>query len=253
MTKVLFIHHSTGALLIRGGKLRQLLHHLNPNIELWDHSYNLNKSLPGFLKILTHQTGLSDNHGKITGKDYNIVLSNNSPKEYVEIFSRDANDPTLKEILKYDIIAFKNCYPTTKIESDKQLEDYKNYYQKIRDSVAKYKNKFILVTPPPLREELTHKENALRAKKLAKYLTSRNFIKNSKNLFVFDLFSLLTDNTGFLRREYCNLIWVDSHPNHLANIEVAPEFAKFISSLFSSQANRTKTFPLASKGQPSLQ
>lgn len=84
--KILFIHHSTGGNLIKEGKLRKEIEKLDPNIEFWDHSYNLYKVCPLLLASFTHHKGLSDNKGKITGKDYDVVLSNNSPKEYADIF-----------------------------------------------------------------------------------------------------------------------------------------------------------------------
>ena len=225
--KVLFIHHSTGGNLVKEGKLREEIKKLDPTIEFWDHSYNLYKVCPLLLALFTHHKGLSDNKGKITGKDYNIVLSNNSPKEYADIFSRDKNDLTLKSILKFDVIAFKNCYPTTKITSKKQLEEDIKYYQTIRDNLRKYPNRqFILVTPPPERKEATTIENAKRAKKLVGWLCSKELSKGIPSIHIFDFFSLLADSNGFLKREYTRLIPVDSHPNIKANIHVAPIFAK---------------------------
>lgn len=227
MAKVLFIHHSTGANLIKEGQLRVLLNKLGSTIEFWDHSYNLYKYCSTILAKFTHHTGLSDLRGKLTGRDYNIVLSNNSPKEYSQIFSSNPKSSPLKEILTYDAIAFKNCYPTSKIISDKQLSEYKNYYLNIQKNLSKYKNnKFILVTFPPLRKNLTSKEYGARAKDLVEWLTSKEFTKDTKNIFVFNLFSLLADKDGFLKRRYERLIPIDSHPNSIANKEIAPIFAK---------------------------
>lgn len=225
--KILFIHHSTGGNLIKEGNLRDEIKKLDPTTEFWDHSYNLYKYLPRLLSNFTHHKGLSDNTGKITGFDYNIVLSNNSPKEYADIFSRNSSDPTLKQILQYDIIAFKNCYPTTRIESDKQLEDDINYYKIIKDNLKNYPTKrFILLTPPPERKETTTFNNAVRAKKLINYLTSKEFIKDTPNFGIFDFYKLLANKDGYLKKEYTRLIPNDSHPNKLANKTIAPIFAK---------------------------
>jgi hypothetical protein len=230
--KVLFIHHSTGANLIKEGKLRKLLKKINPNIELFDHSYNIYPFLPRLLAKISYHTGLSDEKGRFTGTDYNIELSNNSPKEYAEIFSRKPEDPTLQNILQYDVIAFKNCYPTTKIESDAQLKEYQDYYGIIRDSLKKYPTKkFILFTPPSLREEGTNPENAAKAKQLTQWLTSHEFLKDTPNIFIFDFFSLLADKKGILKKEYCRFIPIDSHPNAKANREIAPIFVSFVSSV----------------------
>lgn len=234
--KVLFIHHSTGGNLLYEGNLRKLLYEKKPSIELWDHGYNLYKIpiISNLLSKRTFHTGLSDKDGRMTGKDFDITISNNSPKEYAEIFSRDQKDPTLSSILSFDVIIFKNCYPTSKIRTDAQLEEDKKYYSQIRGDLKKYSKKhFIFMTQPPLRAELTTKVQAARARQLANWLKSNLF--SSTNIVVFDLFDLLADyegtNQNMLKREYCRLIPIDSHPNIAANKTIAPLFADFISRL----------------------
>lgn len=228
-SKILFIHHSTGGNLIKEGNLRDEIKKLDPTIELWDHSYNLNPVFKTLLAKFTHLKGLSDNNGKVTGTDYNIVISNNSPKEYADIFSRDLNDSILKSILDYDVIAFKNCYPTTRIATNEQLEEDIKYYKIIRDNLKKYPSKkFIVFTPPPARKETTNIEQATRAKKLIEFLNSKEFIDNSKNIYIFDFYTLLVDENGYLKKEYSRILPWDSHPNKNANLTVAPIFAKYL-------------------------
>lgn len=227
--KILFIHHSTGGNLIKEGHLRDEIRKLDQTIEFWDHNYDLFPVLTTFLAKRTHMRGLSDANGEYTGQDYTIYLSNNSPREFAEIFSRNPNDPTLKSILDYDLIAFKNCYPTTRITSTRQLEDDKKYYEVVRDSVKHYKDKqFVLVTPPPARKETTTRENAQRAKQLVNFLTSKEYVAGISNLQVFDFFTLLADSDGFLKPGYCRFWFWDSHPNKQANVVVAPIFAKHL-------------------------
>ena len=150
--RILFIHHSTGGNLIKEGHLRTALRKINPSLELWDHNYNLFPIFTRLLATFTHLRGLSDSSGKYTGIDYQIVVSNNSPKEYADIFSREASDPTLKSILSYDVIVFKNCYPTTRITSDEKLLEDISYYTNIRDAIKRFPEKqFVLLTPPPAR------------------------------------------------------------------------------------------------------
>lgn len=224
--KALFIHHSTGGLLLIFGKVRRLLAQKAPEIELWDHGYNL-FPLKWFSYIagrFTFKTGLSNSAGNVTGKDFNIIISNDSPKEYAEIFSRNKSDSTLSEILKFDVIIFKNCFPTTKIETDEKLEKFKKYYLKIVKSISQYPNLFIIFTPPPLRKEVTNPDWAGNARKLADFLKTEKQIINQKNVIVFDFFDLLTDkaesNKNMLKREYCLPIPIDSHPNIRANQEI---------------------------------
>lgn len=226
---ILFIHHSTGGNLIKEGNLRTKITKLNPKIELWDHNYNLSPVLPTLLAKVTHLKGLSDPSGKVTGRDYNINISNNSPKEYAAIFARDTRNPTLKAILGYNVIAFKNCYPTTKIVSDQQLADDVRYYTVIRESIKKYPRKhFVVLTPPPTRKATTNTQNAKRAIKLVNWLNSKAFTNGVTNIYIFDLFTLLADKNGMLKKEYERLVPWDSHPNQKANLAVAPVFAKFL-------------------------
>lgn len=227
--KILFIHHSTGGNLIKEGNLRDEIKKLDPAIEFWDHNYNLNPILKTLLAKFTHLKGLSDNNGKVTDTDYDIVVSNNSPKEYADIFSRDPNDSTLKSILNYDIIAFKNCYPTTRIATNEQLEEDIKYYKVIRDNLKKYPDKkFIVFTPPPARKETTNIDQAIRAKKLVGWLNSKEFMGDSKNIHLFDFYSLLADENGYLKKDYTRVLPWDSHPNKKANITAAPIFVKYL-------------------------
>lgn len=232
-TKILFIHHSTGRLLLLFGKVRKLLKEKASNIELWDHSYNLDsvKLLSYLFGFLTFKTGLSDEEGKMTGKDFNIVISNNSPKEYAEIFSRDKDDFRLKNILSFDVVVFKNCFPTTKIETKEKLEKYKRYYSKIFESVPKFNNKFVVFTPPPLRKEKTYPDWAENARSLSEFIEVES--KKYSNIFCFDFFDLLADKDGenknMLKRDYCNFLSIDSHPNIRANKEVGRIFVDFLS------------------------
>jgi hypothetical protein len=230
--RILFIHHSTGGNLIKEGRLRAELRKINPDIELWDHSYNLFPVLGTLVARFTHLKGLSDAKGHSTGKDYRITLSNNSPKEYAEIFSRDPKDPTLTSILSYDIIAFKNCYPTTRIKSNKQLIEDISYFSAIRDAIQRFpKKQFILVTPPPARRETTNAQDALRARQLVSVLNSLMFIQEVKNLHIFDFFNLLADEHGYLKKAYCRPLPWDSHPNEYANQTIAPIFTAYLAEL----------------------
>lgn len=87
-----------------------------------------------------------------------------------------------------------------------------------------------MVTFPPLRKNLTSPENAMRAKSLINWLKSKQF-KKPANLFIFDLFSLLADDSGYLKQQYCRILPIDSHPNKEANKAVSPQFAEFLASI----------------------
>ncbi|MFZ2152791.1 MAG: hypothetical protein WAV41_01905 [Microgenomates group bacterium] len=229
-TNILFIHHSTGGYLLQQGKVRELLLQKNKHLQLWDHGYNLDKNLVKFpfLSYLTFKTGLSNPLGLMTGRDFNVNISNDSPEGYVKTFSQKPTDSTLSQILKFDIIIFKNCYPTTKITSDEQLTKYQNYYQTIFKYLKKYPNKlFIVFTSPPLRSELTKPEYAIRARKLSDWVVAHQ----SRNIKTFDFFDLLSDSSNTLKRQYCRFLPFDSHPNKLANQTIAPILVNVLDSV----------------------
>lgn len=233
MTKrLLFIHHSTGGNLIRQGNLRELLYKKTINLEFWDHGYNLYKTLPlalfKLVSTITYHTGLSDAHGNLTGIDYDINIRNNSPLDYEQIFCADpTSSKTLKAILAFNIVAFKNCFPTTKITSEQLLQDYKQSYINMNKSFSNYPDKlFIPFTPPPLRKDMTNSEYAKRAQAFAHWLTTE--WKKPNNVKVFDFYNILADENGYLKEEYTPLIPIDSHPNKTANIKAANELVNFL-------------------------
>ncbi|MBI3485696.1 hypothetical protein HY025_02000 [Candidatus Daviesbacteria bacterium] len=230
--KIIFLHHSVGANLIKEGALREHLKLKLPDFEFWDHNYNL-----FFHKFaLFNHTGLTDDKSFITKTDYAIPKNNTNPDGLAEIFSQLVTNParnTFSHLIKYDVIILKSCYPVTKISSQSQLEDYKKNYLKIRKRTDKFPNKlFILFTPPPLRSFLTKPEYARKAKEFADWLKSGQFLERRRNLKVFDLFNLLSDGiTNTLRKDFCRVNPFDSHPNLAANKEIALIFIDFLAKL----------------------
>jgi hypothetical protein len=230
--KVIFLHHSTGANLIKEGVLRDFLKLRLPDVEFWDHGYNL---FP-FNIALFHHTGLTDAKGKLTGTSYDVPNNNTNPDGFENIFSQLVTTKpknTFSHLIGYDVIVLKSCYPVTKIKSDKQLEDYKKSYLKIRKRIDQFPNKlFVLFTPPPLRAALTKPEYAKRAKEFADWLNSKEYLEKRINLRVFNFFDLLINKeTNTLKPEYCKVFPWDSHPNKKANREIAPLFVNFLTQL----------------------
>jgi hypothetical protein len=231
----IFIHHSTGANLLKYGKVRGLLKNNESNIKLWDHSYGLIKNKYSF--PLNYHTGLSDFNGKALMINYDIPNDNTNPDGLEALFALpiDEDNAFTKIINNYDVIIFKSCYPITKIESDEKLEVYIKNYIAIKKRIDQFPEKlFIAFTPPPYRKFLTKKEYAKRARIFSNWLKSNEFLNNSKNLRVFDFFDLLSENDeaknnfNMLKNEYCNIIPLDSHPNKKANEIIGPIFVGFL-------------------------
>lgn len=239
--KVLFIYHSTGANLLKEGRVRDVLFTKSPMIELWDHSYNL--LFPRLYKItaklMPYHTGLSDQNGIPTGTDYHIQISNTDPSGFARLFNQKLSNPPInafsKIVTNFDYIVFKSCFPVTHIESDEKLKHYQSCYLQIREKIDILPSKlFILFTPPPLRMEMTKKEYAFRARLFSNWMCSNEYRGGRKNMEVFDFFNLLAEgdekkrNYNMLKKEYCRMFFADSHPNKRANEETGLIFADFL-------------------------
>jgi len=220
-TNLVFLHQSTGANLMREGHLRERL--ADEGLLLWDQGYNY--------------LGLTDAYGNPAGYSYSVPDDKTDPAALAQLFSqREYPLPlnTLSGLLQHEVIILKSCFdPTSRIESDEQLEADKAAYLKIRQRMGQHPEKlFILLTQPPLNPAETDTTQARRARLLADWLGSEEFKGSLKNLYVFDLFDRLAaaDGSGpeanMLRAEYRN--GDDSHPNTRANEALAPDVAAFI-------------------------
>ncbi|MCI0476658.1 MAG: hypothetical protein L0Y55_10460, partial [Anaerolineales bacterium] len=216
--KIVFLHHSTGQGLIDQGSLRQRLTALG--YEFFDHGYN--------------DAGLTLANGQSANMNFDIPDDNTDPDGFNTLFAQPLTAPptnAFSRLMQYDVIAFKSCFPTTNIESNQQLEEYKTYYRNIRAVMDKYPNKiFIVVSPPPNTPAETNSQNAARARAWANWLKSPEYLSGHPNIFTFDFFNLLAENNpvardnNMLRAAYRLGDAHDSHPNERANREIGPQF-----------------------------
>lgn len=232
-SKILFLHHSVGEGLIQDSNLRDIL--TESGFEFWDHGYNHSKQ------------GLKDGNGKPAGC-YWIPDNNTRPDGYAKLFSLNpSSENAFSIILKnYNIILFKSCFPTNKIEPDNRVKDelnpqrrslynYKQHYLKIREKIDTFNSKiFILMTPPPLHPKATNPEESQRAQKFVQWLKSKEYLNGRRNFFVFDYFNLLADpKTGMLKKEYqIDPDEKNSHPNPISNMLIGPKLADYIYNIF---------------------
>ncbi|HPF71516.1 MAG TPA: hypothetical protein PLQ13_12650 [Candidatus Krumholzibacteria bacterium] len=133
------------------------------------------------------------------------------------------------------MIAFKSCYtPTCIIETDAELQQYKDWYLAIRDELDKHPDKvFLVMSMPALFIDRNDVAWADRSRNFANWLGSDEFLAGHPNLRFFDFFDLIanpddgSDTRNMQRPEYRrNPSILDSHPNELANQVVGPLFAQ---------------------------
>jgi hypothetical protein len=224
--RVMFLHHSCGANLIAQGDVRQRLTDLG--YEFYDHGYN--------------EDGLVLADGTSSGSNFDVPDDNTDPDGLANIFAQPLHDPpdnTFSELMQYDVIAFKSCFPTSNIQSDEQLAEYRSYYLSIRDRMDEYPNKvFIVVTQPPEIPNDTDSAAATRARALATWMASDEYLGGHANVFTFNFFDRLADpSDNMLRAEYRTDEW-DAHPNELANQTIGPLFADFVDQAVTTYAAR---------------
>jgi hypothetical protein len=217
---ILFLHHSVGVGFIRDGELRELLQ--KDGYQLWDQGYR-NEQLNG-------------PDGKSLGFSYNIPADSTDPDGLYALFSQKLYSQPLNgfsQVMQHDIIVLKSCYPVSYIYNDAKLKEYQEYYLGIRDVMDQHPEKlFIILTQPPLNPAATDAEIAGRARALANWLKSDEFVSGHQNLAVFDLFDLLAEpdqskaDANMLREDYRQ--WEDSHPNEKANVLAAQLIADFV-------------------------
>jgi hypothetical protein len=221
-TNLIFLHHSTGRLLIEQGDVRPLLD--DSGYRFWDHGYN--------------QQGLIQPNGTPTGASYHIPGNQGRGDTDVgglaELFSLPVTDPpsnAFSRLLQHEVIIVKSCFPNSAIKSDKMQAQFQTWYLQMRDVMDQHPNRiFIIVTSPPLHPLATNADEASRARAIANWLQSNDYVVGHPNVFVFDFFDLLADPaTNTLRAEYqVSPDERDSHPNRLANETIGPLFVSFV-------------------------
>jgi hypothetical protein len=217
---IVFLHHSVGEGLVRQGKVRELFTQAGYNF--WDQGYN--------------QDGLNDPAGRNLEYSYAVPNDNTDPDGLAMVFSQPAYSVpinTLSQLLQYEVIIVKSCFPANNITSEQELDQYKNYYLTTRKSIDQHPDKlFVLLTIPPLNPAETKPEIAVHAREFANWLKSDEFLKGHPNVVTFDLFEQFAEGNpqapdfNMLRRDYRD--GADSHPNRLGNETVGPLFADFI-------------------------
>jgi hypothetical protein len=190
---VFFIHHSTGEIYWEGGLEKALS----------DHNYE------GYAPWWDGPTDPPDFYVEFSDPEkWNIITRENMP-----------------EGQERNIIIFKSCFPSSNIENDFMLEDYKNYYRQLFEIYAAHPDKvFVPMSTPPLLEANTSYDAAQRANQFEFWLSVNyvaeyeKFLESQgkpifKNLAPFQLHSILSDENGYLADKF-QADPYDDHPNN---------------------------------------
>lgn len=214
---VVFLHHSTGGILIYEGGINE-----------WIDSYN--KTHKTNYRMTDIEYPDPNSFGNMPYDYWNIWVDHEGSKPY-------KNQPTLELLTKkYSVIIWKHCFPVSSIVADKGSPDTKSSTQSIANYKLQYnalkakmrqfsKNRFILWTGAALIQKETDENQATRAKKFF------NWVKNQwdepgDNIFIWDFRQLETEGGLYLIAKNSN--GQDSHPGGRFAKSVTPLFGKRI-------------------------
>lgn len=233
--KIIFLHHSTGDVIFRGGKrtYRILEKYFIQKffVSKWFRDYN--RSNGTNYKIDEQFFPKKEIYGwnNYPYDYYNIWIKHEGDQSYM-------NEPTLEILTKqYNLIIFKHCYPVCNImedinqpdvnSSEKRIENYKLQYLALKQKLHEFPNtKFLIWTGAAQVEPQTIKEQALRAKAFFDWVLNE-WDNPDDNVYIWDFYKLETEGTLYLKSEFA-LDTENSHPNQTFAKRISPLFCKRI-------------------------
>lgn len=225
---VLFLHHSTGAVIWNSNSpslLLKVIRRISPSL------FNKLAKKPQ-LPLMFNKYN-KKNHTNYKVKDIEFPKRspygwNNFPYDYYNIWVKNAGkepymeEPTLEMLTKkYNVIIFKHCFPVSNIIEDqdtadinsqlKTLSNYKLQYMALREKLHQFPDtKFILFTGASLVKSQISEAEAIRAKKFFDWVISQWDLPDD-NIYIWDLYSLETENNLYFNTKY-SVSPNDSHP-----------------------------------------
>jgi len=195
---MVWMHHSTGDNILKGGLLAAIK---ADNVDFHDINYK-EAAVDGY--VIGDHTDPPD-----------FPKAFNTPKYFNVIKSWEIDRSSPKR--QHDIVMFKSCFPNSDIKTDAQLEAYKGYYTSMLPTFKAHPEiLFIGMSTPPLNKKETTPENAARARRWAKWVSSE-YAKDLPNVKIFDIFDALAIREGkadanYLVPQFGTDKW-DSHPS----------------------------------------
>jgi len=254
--KVLFLHHSTGAVLWQG----------NSSSSLQSLASKISDRLANILAPKGQLQVLFGNYNRVNSKKYIIKEQifpksepygwQNYPFDYYNIWVKNGginsykDEPTL-EILtqQYNVIIFKHCFPVSNIKPDqdtvdisssvKTIANYKLQYEALKEKLYQFPNtRFILFTGAAQVEAAITPDEALRAKEFFNWVLEEWDVEND-NIFIWDFYSLQTEGGLYFKNEYA-VSPADSHPNKDFAGRVVPLLFNRIIDVLENEGKSTK-------------
>lgn len=240
MTKIVFLHHSTGS-AIWLGKTNKYIYKITRkgDVQIYFTDYNKKNKTNFEISELIFPKEEPYGWNNYPYDYYNIWVKNSGPNPYME-------EPTLEMLTKNnDIIIFKHCFPGSRISDDtgspdinsdnKTLENYKLQYTALKKKMHEFpNNKFIIWTPVVCTKNQMTEDQAKRTQLFYKWMIDE-WDEKGDNIFIWDYYKYETEGTLYLLDK--NSTDPDnSHPNKEFAAKVAPLFSRFVIDVIESKS-----------------
>lgn len=232
MTKIVFLHHSTGQ-SIWIGKTNRYIYKFTKRNDVQSYFSKYNSSNKTNYLITERSFPAMEPYGwqNYPFDYYNIWVKNSGDNPFM-------NEPTLELLTKeYDVIIFKHCYPVSNILEDtgnpdinskeRRIENYKLQYNALKKKMHEFpQNKFIVWTPAVMPKSILPEDKAQRTKEFYQWMINA-WDDYGDNIFIWDFYKYETEGGLFLKDEYSTGL-NDAHPNKQFAGRIAPLFSQFI-------------------------
>ncbi len=227
--KVIFLHHSTGNGVWKGG------------VADWFNDYN----------------GENGTQYEVSQRNYpsSPYGWQNYPYDYWQIWVNHAGPQQYKEedtlellTPDYQVIVWKHCYPVSELDNpagegditskQKTIANYKLQYNALKEKMLSFPDTRFIVWTGAVHVE--GKITDLQAQNTRDFF---NWVKNEwdepgDNIYIWDFYELETEGGLYLKEEYAQSA-SNSHPNAAFNQRVAPLFAQRIVNVIQGQGDTT--------------
>ena len=244
--KILFLHHSTGDAIWRGGSKSYEIKgiHIGPDFDVpkWFKNYNLIKGTSYQInaKVFPNQEPYGWNNYPYDY--YNIWVKHSGNKEFM-------GEPTLEMLTKeYRVIIIKHCFSVSGLRSDtckididspdKTIENYKLQYLALKKKLLQFPNtKFIVWTGAVMGQSELSESSAKCARSFFDWVRT-DWDTENDNIFLWDFYELETEGGLFLKPDYATDA-KNSHPNKEFAKKVAPYFCQRIVDVIENDGAKT--------------
>jgi len=226
MTKIIFLHHSTGEAIWKGETNRYIYKLTSKgDVQKYFEAYNRKNKTSYEIEALNFPKSTPYGWNNYPYDYYNIWVKNAGSGPFME-------EPTLEMLTaEYDVIVFKHCFPVSRIVPDsgapdinsdiKSLENYKLQYEALKNKMHEFKrNKFIVWTPAANTKLKSKEDEAQRTREFYNWMVNE-WDEKGDNIFIWDFYEYETEGGLYLTDTNAHSP-DNSHPSVVFSARLAP-------------------------------